>query len=78
MPSRLRTLLIDSLADIDDSDQAEAQLHAILHEGITSATELPETFQALCFLRPPGSGKTTLIGNSPGWRQNASVRNRLQ
>ena len=29
MPSRLRTLLIDSLADLGDTDEAEAQLHAI-------------------------------------------------
>jgi flagellar biosynthesis protein FlhF len=63
MPSRLKTLLIDSLADIDEPDQAEAQLHAILNEGITSATELPEEISGVhAFFGPSGSGKTTLIG----------------
>ena len=63
MPSRLRTLLIDSLADIGDPDQAEAQLHAILNEGLTSATELPEDISGVhAFFGPSGSGKTTLIG----------------
>ena len=63
MPSRLRTLLIDSLADIEETDQAEAQLHAILNEGITSATELPEDISGVhAFFGPSGSGKTTLIG----------------
>jgi len=63
MPSRLRTLLIDSLAGIDDTDQAEAQLHAILNEGIALATELPEDISGVhAFFGPSGSGKTTLIG----------------
>lgn len=63
MPSRLRTLLIDSLAGIEETDQAEAELHAILNEGITSATELPEDISGVhAFFGPSGSGKTTLIG----------------
>lgn len=63
MPSRLKTLLIDSLADISDSDQAEAQLHAILSEGLTSAMEQPEDISGVhAFFGPSGSGKTTLIG----------------
>lgn len=63
MPNRLRTLLIDSLADIDNTDQAEAQLHAILNKGITSATELPEDISGVhAFFGPSGSGKSTLIG----------------
>jgi len=63
MPSRLRTLLIDSLADIEKTDEAEAQLHAILNEGVSAATELPEDISGThAFFGPSGSGKTTLIG----------------
>ena len=63
IPSRLRTLLIDSLADIEEPEQAEAELHAILNGGITSATELPEDISGVhAFFGPSGSGKTTLIG----------------
>ena len=63
MPSRLRTLLIDSIADIDQADEAEAQLHAILNEGISTAGELPEDISGVhAFFGPSGSGKTTVIG----------------
>jgi flagellar biosynthesis protein FlhF len=63
IPSRLRTLLIDSLADNEQTDEAEAQLHAILNEGIAIATELPEDISGVhAFFGPSGSGKTTLIG----------------
>ena len=63
MPSRLRTLLIDSLADLGDTDEAEAQLHAILNESLNTVTELPEDISGIhVFFGPSGSGKTTLIG----------------
>ena len=63
MPSRLKTLLIDSLTDLVDMDEAEAQLHAILNESLNTATELPEDISGMhVFFGPSGSGKTTLIG----------------
>ena len=63
MPSRLRTLLIDSLADLSDTDEAEAQLHAILNESLNTVAELPEDISGThVFFGPSGSGKTTLIG----------------
>ncbi|HAN81273.1 MAG: hypothetical protein CMD54_01275 [Gammaproteobacteria bacterium] len=63
MPSRLKTLLIDSLADLVDMDEAEAQLHAILNESLNTVTELPEDISGMhVFFGPSGSGKTTLIG----------------
>ena len=58
IPNRLRTLLIDSLADIEEPEQAEAELHAILNGGITSATELPEDISGVhAFFGPSGSAK---------------------
>ena len=64
MPSRLRTLLIDSLADLGDTDEAEAQLHAILNESLNTVTELPEDISGIhVFFGPSGSGKTTLMEN---------------
>jgi len=63
MPSRLRTLLIDSIAGIELDDEAEALLQAILTEGLSTATEAPEDISGVhAFFGPSGSGKTTLIG----------------
>ena len=44
MPSRLRTLLIDSLADLSDTDEAEAQLHAILNESLNTSLSYLKIF----------------------------------
>jgi Flagellar GTP-binding protein len=63
MPSRLRTLLIDALAGIDDDDEAEAHLHALLSEGLDQVTEAPEDITGVhAFFGPTGSGKTTVVG----------------
>jgi flagellar biosynthesis GTPase FlhF len=63
MPSRLKTLLVDTLQDIDDSEDAEARLHALLHEGIEEITEAPDELSGIhAFFGPTGAGKTTLIG----------------
>lgn len=63
IPSRLKTLLIDSIAGITDHDEAEAQLLAVLSESLRSATELPEEISGIhAFCGPTGSGKTTVIG----------------
>ena len=63
MPNRLRTLLIDSLTDLEEPDEAEARLHAILSEGLHTLSELPEDISGVhAFFGLSGSGKTTLIG----------------
>jgi|TARA_B110000305_G_scaffold172410_1_gene190478 flagellar biosynthesis GTPase FlhF len=63
IPNRLKTLLIDSLAGTQNPDQAEEQLHSVLKEGLTQASEDPCELEGLhAFLGPTGSGKTTLIG----------------
>ena len=62
MPSRLKTLLVDSLQGIDDPEDAEARLHAILNEGIEEITESPEDISGIhAFFGPTGAGKTTLV-----------------
>ena len=63
MPSRLKTLLVDTLRDIDDPEEAEARLHALLREGVEEITESPEELSGIhAFFGPTGAGKTTLIG----------------
>ena len=63
MPSRLRTLLVDALAGIEDDDEAEAHLHALLSEGLDQVTETPEDITGVhAFFGPTGSGKTTVVG----------------
>jgi len=63
MPSRLKTLLVDTLQDVDESEDAEARLHALLHEGIEEITESPDELSGMhAFFGPTGAGKTTLIG----------------
>jgi flagellar biosynthesis protein FlhF len=63
IPSRLKTLLIDSLAGSQNPDQAEERLNSVLKEGLTQAFEDPCELEGLhAFLGPSGSGKTTLIG----------------
>ena len=63
IPSRLKTLLVDTLQDIDSNEEAEARLHALLHEGIEEITETPDELSGThAFFGPTGAGKTTLIG----------------
>ncbi len=62
IPSRMKTLLVDTLHDVDDED-AEARLHALLHEGVEEITESPDELSGIhAFFGPTGAGKTTLIG----------------
>jgi flagellar biosynthesis protein FlhF len=63
MPSRLKTLLVDTLQDNDDHTDSEARLHAVLSEGIEDITESPDELSGVhAFFGPTGAGKTTLIG----------------
>lgn len=63
IPSRLKTLLIDTLQNLDDSEEAEARLHALLNQGIEQVSESPEELSGMhAFFGPTGAGKTTLIG----------------
>lgn len=63
IPSRMKTLLVDTLHGIDDATEAEARLHALLHEGIEEITESPHDLSGIhAFFGPTGAGKTTLIG----------------
>lgn len=63
IPSRLKTLLIDAIAETKDREDAEAQLHSILTDGFETVSELPEDISGThAFFGPTGAGKTTLIG----------------
>lgn len=63
IPSRLKTLLVDALAEIEDSEEAEARLHAVLMEGLETVSEDPAQISGVhAFFGSTGAGKTTVVG----------------
>ncbi len=63
IPSRLKTLLVDALAEIEDAEEAEARLHAVLMEGLETVSEDPAHISGVhAFFGSTGAGKTTVVG----------------
>lgn len=63
IPNRLKTLLVDTLSSVEQTDDEEAHLHAVLNEGLETLNERIEDLSGVhAFFGPTGAGKTTFIG----------------